>query len=49
MKRLVLAATAAGAAAFTLRHLVRKARTLHDHCGEMMTRQCNSNAGCRAA
>ena len=50
MKRLVLEAVAAGGAAFALRRLVRKGRAIHDHCREMMSKQCgDSSAGCRTA
>ena len=48
MKRLVLAAAAAGGAAFALRHLARRAREMHDQCREMMRNHCGaSSAGCQ--
>ena len=50
MTRLVLGAAAAGGAAFALRRLVRKGRAMHDHCREMMSKQCgDSSDGCRVA
>ena len=48
MKRLVLGAAAVGGTAFALRHLVRKAHAMHEHCREMMRNHCGtSSAGCR--
>ena len=42
MKRLVIGTAVAGGAAFALRRLAGKARTMHDHCRDMI-------AGCQAA
>ena len=49
MKRFVFGAAAAGGAALALRQLVRKGRAMHDHCREMLSKQCGgSSVGCRA-
>lgn len=50
MKRLVIGAALAGSAAFALRPLAHKARTMRDHCREMIAGRQESeptpSAGC---
>jgi hypothetical protein len=49
MKTLLVGAVVAGGAAFALRRLAPRLRTLHSHCREVMHDHCGAHPCCASA